>query len=507
MNKKALYIFLLFMFTCTLQNCTNNFKEINTDPNSIVNPTPDLLLTTIIRSSQMNYFYQNWEYGNCVADHISYQYVSVFQWDASMSDKFCWGTFYDYLRNIQKMTELSTKLGQNNYLAVALIYKSWMFQVLTDIFGDIPYSEALRAESDGINKPVYDTQEAIYSGILSDLEKANDLIGTTGEVIKGDILFNNSIAKWKKFANSLRIRCLLRISGRKDPTVALKAILNDPVKYPIFTSKDDQAAFSFLADAPNQSPLYPSYGKITSFDAAKTMTDFMNATGDKRIKLFAQPTPNSVLAGNPVYKGVPNGIGEGRSTFNGGSNNQSPVGLLWYGIQSSTLSSPNGHQSLIMTYPELLFDLAEAAEKGYISGGTAAAQTYYENGIKASFDYWQSRIPANFILPKKTDLTWDAAYLAAPLVVYTGTSSEKLSKIGTQKWIDSFSNGFESWSEWKRTNYPALVAGPNTFNNGKIPVRMYYPSTEQAYNKANYDAAVARMGSDDINTRVWWDVN
>ena len=507
MNKKVIYITLLLFSVFTFENCTNGFQEMNADPNSIISPTPDLLLPTIIRSSQMDYFYKNFENGNCTADQVAYQYISVFNWDSSIADKFCWGTFYDYLRNVQKMIELSTSLGQNNYLAVALIYKSWMFQVLTDNFGDIPYSEALRAENDGINKPIYDTQEAVYAGILSDLEKANSLIGTTGEVIKGDILYNNDITKWKKFANSLRVRCLMRISGRKDPSTALQAIVSDPVKYPVFTSSSDQAAFSFLADSPNQSPIYPNYGKITGFYISKTMSDFLNATGDRRIKLFAQPTPNSVLAGVPKYDGVPNGLGEAATSYNGGTNNQSPVGLLWYGIQNSPLASPNGHQSLIMTYAELQFALAEAAEKGYISGGTTTAKTYYEKGIPASFAYWQSRIPANFTLPKKTDLNWDAAYLAVPVIAYSGTTAEKLAKIATQKWIDSFSLGFEAWAEWRRTNYPTLVAGPNTFNEGKIPVRVIYPSTEQAYNKANYEAAVARMGGDNINVRVWWDVN
>ncbi|HAZ02853.1 MAG: hypothetical protein A2W90_17070 [Bacteroidetes bacterium GWF2_42_66] len=507
MNKKIIYISLLLLLVFTFENCTNDFEEINADPNSIINPTPDLLLPTIIRSSQLDYFYKNFENGNCAADQVAYQYMSVFNWDASTADKFCWGTFYDYLRNVQKMIEISTKTGQNNYLAVALIYKSWMFQVLTDNFGDLPYSEALKGESDGINQPGYDTQEAIYTGILSDLTTANDLIGTTGEVIKGDILFGNNITKWKKFANSLKIRCLMRISGRNNPSTALQTIINDPIKYPVFTSKDDQAAFTFLADAPNQSPIYPNYGKVTGFYISKTMADFMNVTGDKRIKLFAQPTPNSVLAGVPIYAGVPNGLGDASSTYNGGTNNQSPVGLLWYGIQNSTLASPNAHQSLIMTYSELQFALAEAAEKGYISGGTTVAKTYYEKGIQASYEYWQSRIPSNFVLPKKADITWDAAYLAVPAVAYAGTTAEKLAKIATQKWIDLFSLGFEAWAEWRRTNSPTLVAGPNTFNDGKIPVRMVYPSSEQAYNKTNYDAAVARIGGDNLNVKVWWDVN
>jgi hypothetical protein len=383
--------------------------------------------------------------------------------------------------------------------------KSWMFGVLTDIFGDIPYSEATKGKTDENYFPKYDKQEDIYKGILADLEKANTLLGSSNELVRGDILYNGDLTKWKKFANSLRIRAIMRISDRVNPSAALASIVNNANDNPIFTTNNDQAALQHLNSFPNEFPLY--YERSGSFIESRlsvTLEKQLKALNDNRIRVFAQPTAASLEKGTPEYFGVPNGItNSDEASYNGGRNNQSVNGLLWAGKESSAVASATASQSMLMSYAELQFTLAEAAEKGFITGDAAS---FYENGIKASFEYWQSRIPDSFTVPQKSEIVAGEDYFAQNTVAYTGSREEKLYKIGIQKWIAYYSNGFEAWSEWKRTGIPEIIAGPANANNGKVPVRYVYPFSEQALNKKNYDLAIQQQGPDNINTRVWWDV-
>ena len=140
-----------------------------------------------------------------------------------------------------------------------------------------------------------------------------------------------------------------------------------------------------------------------------------------------------------------------------------------------------------MTYAELQFLLAEAAEKGLI-GGTA--QTYYESGVNASFSFYGLALPAN--------------YFSLPDVAYTGTKAEKLNKTGFQKWVSLYFQGLEAWFDWRRTGIPALTPGPSNQNDNKIPVRFRYPIIEQSLNANGYQGAVQRQGADDLNTKMWY---
>src|SRR3990170_2900461 len=137
------------------------------------------------------------------------------------------------MRDVQAMISLSEANGELNYKGVALVMRAWMFYMATDCYGDIPYSEATQAKSDGIYYPKYDTQEEIYNGILSDLEEANTLLQDVLNV-KGDLIYGGDVAKWRKLANSLRIRYLMRISDRVNVSSALEAIVNDPSNFPVF---------------------------------------------------------------------------------------------------------------------------------------------------------------------------------------------------------------------------------------------------------------------------------
>lgn len=500
---KIIVVLLVFQFIST--GCKDGFDEINTNPNQTeIVTNPGLLLPGIIKSSMSDYFTGAWRRGNVVADYLANQFVSAFDWTPNEATEYFLWTYYDRLRDLNGVAQIAEEKSLKNYQGVALVLKSFLFQNMTDIYGDIPYSEAGKAKSDGVNYPKYDTQEEIYNGILSDLELANSLLSTNNEPVTGDILYNGDILKWKKFANSLRLRCLIRISGRKDPSAAMQQIVGDPATYPIFESNDDQAALQYLDQLGNEYPRFRSaVGQfVTSTHASKTMVDILQGMSDPRLYVFCLPTESTAGGASPEYVGVPNGIA-GEDQYNGGAANQSNAGLIWAPYDyDPELASPNAVQSVLMTYSELQLILAEAAEKDFITGD---AEAFYLEGIQAQFDYYASRIPDNFTFPTASDVQPDPTYFTQGDVAYSGTQEEKLDKIALQKWLTLFNNGFEGWSEWRRTGVPNIVAGPASL--GFVPVRHLYPLTEQGLNKANYDAAVARQGADNTQTKVWWDVD
>lgn len=487
-------------FTCALSiifllnSCTEDFEDINTNPNLPETVTPDLLLSGVERDIVNSIMNETWGIGNIVIQQTAKnQFVN--------EDRYLWGELngiwnavFDNMRDVNSMIILSEESGENNYKAVGLILRAWMFSLATDCYGDVPYSEAIKAKSDGIYYPKYDTQEEIYNGILNDLSEANQLLDGALNV-KGDIIYGGDVQKWRKLANSLRLRYLMRISDRKEVGGDMMSILNDPAANPIFASNADNGVYTYLANSPDQFPLFSSrIGSFNEFRASKTMMDKLIGLGDNRYKVFFRPTPETEGTADPSddeYVGIPNGMADQEALeYNGGPQFQSRIGVFFYEA-SNTDYGRKIAKGVVMTYSELQFILAEAREKNLISTGTA--ETYYTAGINSSFSYYE--------------LTPAADYFTQPGVAYTGDSEQKLEKIGTQKWISLYYLGMEAWIDWRRTNYPALQPSVDNQNEDRIPVRFIYPIIEQSLNTANRKEAVARQGADDINTRVWWDVD
>lgn len=469
-----------------VSGCTKDFDEINVTPNSPTAVNSGLLLPQIQRDMMNSLMNETWGIGNIVIQHTAKnQFVN--------EDRYLWGELnsiwnnvYDNMRDVKIILQQSEANGEQNYKAVALIMKSWMFTLATDAYGDVPYSEALNAK-EGQNYPKYDKQEDIYNGILSDLKTASDLLGTSSEAVAGDVIFKGDITKWKKLANSLRIRALMRISNKRDVSADLRSIVDNAANYPVFESVADNAVYSYASSAPDQFPLHSSrIGSFNEFRASKTLLDTLKTLNDPRMPIFFRPTPSTIGSANPVYVGIPNGMNDVDALqFNGGPQFQSTIGTLFYeeAVTSKGLAIAKG---VIMTFAELQFLLAEAAEKGLISGD---AKTYYENGVNASFSFYGLTTPAN--------------YFTLPQVEYTGSQQQKLSKIGFQKWVSLYFQGLEAWFDWRRTGIPALLPGISNQNNNMIPVRFRYPIIEQALNNAAYKEAIQRQGPDDLNSKMW----
>ncbi|MFT7203073.1 MAG: hypothetical protein ACI8YP_001546, partial [Algoriphagus sp.] len=246
-----------------LSSCDKDFEEINMNPNSPEVVSSDLLLPNVMRSTTNEIAGNAWGIGNVVM-----QYSAKIQF--TNEDRYNWGpegdpynNFYNSIRDLNNVIEISAAAQQNNYVGIAKVMKAHLYSFMSDAYGDLPFSEANKAK-DGVNYPIFDTQEAIYAGILKDLTEANALLGTTSEQVQGDIFFDGDIMRWKKFANSLRLRVLMRLSDRQDPSAAMQAILSNPSQSPIFTGNEDQAVLQYLGDVPNQHPLYTT--RSGSFD-------------------------------------------------------------------------------------------------------------------------------------------------------------------------------------------------------------------------------------------------
>lgn len=468
-------------------SCTKDFDAINTNPNAPV-VVPSSLLLPRIQSSAINQSLGDaWGIGNIVIQQTAKnQFVN--------EDRYLWGEIngiwnntFGNMRDLQIIIDQAEANGENNYKGIALVMKSWMFSLATDAYGDIPYTDATKGD-EGFNLPKYDEQEKIYEGILADLAEANQLLGTSGEVPAGDLIYGGNTTAWKKLANSLRIRALMRISRKRNVGADIQAIISNSAQTPVFTSDDESAVYKFLSASPDQFPLHTTrIGSFNEFRASKTMVDKLQAMNDDRLFVFFRPTPDTEDSANPEYVGIPNGLSDVDAlTFNGGPQGQSRISRLYF-EDAVTTAGLGVAKGVIMTYAELQFLLAEAAEKGLITGDAAQ---YYNNGIAGSFDFFNVELPAN--------------YLTQAAVAYTGTQDEKLEKIGTQKWISLFYQGLEAWFDWRRTGFPRIEPSVTNQNDGLIPVRFIYPIAEQALNASNREAAVARQGVDDINTKMWY---
>jgi hypothetical protein len=472
--------------------CTGDFEDINTNPNNPLTTTPNVLLPGLERDIMGSVLGEAWGIGNIVIQQTAKnQFVN--------EDRYLWGELngiwnavYDNMRDVNGVIVQAEETNQPSYKAIGLILKSWMFSLATDAYGDVPYAEAIQGK-DGFFFPKYDTQEEIYAGILKDLAEANTLLDGAVNV-SGDLIYGGDVKKWRKLANALRLRYLMRISDRKNVSADLNQILDNAAANPIFESNLDHAVYTFQASAPNQFPLYTSrIGSFNEFRASKTMVDYLKGLNDNRLYVFFRPTPETEVTASTaddIYEGIPNGLDDVEAQkYNGGQQFQSRIGAVFFENATSALGLSIA-KGVIMTYAEQQFILAEAREKNLIDNGTA--EGYYLDGIKASLLYY--------------GITADAPYYAQPQVAYTGTQAQKLEKIGGQKWAAGYYQGLESWFDWRRTGFPVLQPSVDNQNDDRIPVRFIYPRIEQSLNAVNRDAAVKRQGADDINTHVWWDV-
>lgn len=461
-------------------SCTHDFERINENPNSSENIDPHFLLANVISVlANENTYNQGFRLSNYLAQFAaSVEFERVDRYEMGTNSQY-WEILFGLLTDIKSIQSVE---GTNEaYQAVGDIMKSYIFSQLTDLWGDVPYSEALQAQS-GITQPRYDTQEFIYTdsqfGILAVLENAASILKSTTATINGDVMYAGDLDKWLRLANSLQVRYLMRISDRISVSGRLQSLVDGGL---LMQSNADNAVLPYLTSAPNQFPMsQASLGLFQEHRMTKTAENLLKSWDDPRMEVIYRPTEKSANAGNPKYTGLQNG--QTRETISAKGIDLGEVSL--FGTIYRDVA--DGVDGQFMQYSELQFALAEASLKGLISGDPTS---FYEEGIKAHFNYLGLNVPPDYMMQESVNLN----------------GASDLEKIMTQKWFSLISNGHEAWFNVRRTGLPALQPGPDNLNEGRYPVRYLYPESEQASNSANYQEAVSRMGPDNINTNVWWD--
>jgi len=469
-----------------VSSCTKDFDEINKNPNGPVEVPSSLLISGIVENvmDQSYSTFNGGDMGSAWAQHwakVQYNDEERYSPRDTQFDAI-WNSFYagsalpggGGLQDINVMYDQAGTEGNTHVQGVALVLKAYHFSVLTDLFGDIPFSQALKAK-EGINLPAYDTQADVYTGVLAMLDEANALLEDGEGIINAtsDILYAGDVLKWQKFANALKFRTLMRMSNRAD--FNKQADLQAVLARPIFESNADEAKLVYLAAAPNNNPVNNSVilGNRGEYKVNSVIVDMMLDSNDPRLSKIAQPNKDG------DYRGKPAGILDVPSDdYN--YDNVSPIGAIYLAGNAP---------AYFMSYAEQEFLIAEAAKRGLlgVANDDATATTHFNNGVNASMS-------SNGVA---------AAAATTYLADHPYNASTALTQIYTEKWIALFGQGFEAWTEWRRTKVPTLVpALEGTIN--EIPSRYQYPPTEQALNGVNYEAAVAVQGADLLTTEVWW---
>lgn len=471
------------IMTVLLVSC-DDFGNINDDPNNPSEVRTELLLSNSQREMG--------DVVGAVMGTIWVQYISETQYTDDQEYRNYNANFNTWytgpLRDLEEiirlnsneetMEEVAASGGSNaNQIAVARILKAYFYQMITDRWGMVPYSEALQGEDNFT--PAYDSQDDIYADIINELNEAVSQMDD-GDGVNGDILFEGNMDRWVQFANSLRARAALRIADADESLAEAEFV--DAVNDGLI---EEDVMYPYLADADNENPWYTRFRTRTDYAISEPLADYLKELEDYRITAYANPAPDEdnndgevtfgEIVGMPYLEDAGD-LANAAISFPG-----SAIGAGGPNVGEQNAPLP------IITVAELNFAQAEAVERGWISG---LAEDYYLEGIEASWQQWEVFDEALF-----------ADYVTSPDVIYT--SADWQEKIGTQKWIALFPNGYEAWAEWRRLGFPELDPNPHA-PTSEIPVRFTYPTTEATINGANYNAAIDEQGEDSPYTRVWW---
>jgi hypothetical protein len=463
--------------------CTENFEELNTNPMLLTEDMvqPPTLFTSVLKNSIYETFNPGriHEFAGYYGNQATGNILSVSDYTSPFNN---YRTHIINLSEVIRLTADDPRLNDQN--AMARIMKVWNYHIMTDAYGDIPYSQAARPVTEVINQPVYDTQRDIYVDMLNELKEAAAQLGAVADQIsfgKADILYQGNVENWKKFANSLRLRLANRV--RFVEQALAEQHITEVIAAPLIDENSENASLETLPpsateNSTNVSPIYNRYlTATTDIFVGLPVTDIMNRVDDPRLPLFAEPIANGVsFRGRPIQL-----LQDEKDAYP--DENVSAVGPLL---------KAEKYEIIVMNAAEVYFLRAELALAG-ITGEDEA--TLYRQGIEASLNQYN------------VDQDEIDAFMAGEAGTLTGTEEEQLELIINQKFVATFFQAYEAWSEFRRTGYPKIWVGSEKgVTNGNIPRRLTYPADEYNKNESNITAASARIGGDNLMTRVWWDV-
>ncbi len=493
MMKFKKIICLLFAFV-VLNACTSDFEEMNTNPRTVNEDriNVDFLLTRALVYGALRYnIYQR---SNELFPNTFMQYhaISVNYFETGRYiHRDDWATaYYNWVytepgTNTNQIISLTQEDPQKiNQTAIARIWKVFMMHRMTDFFGDVPYFGAFTGNA----KPAFDRQEEIYKDMLNELKEAAEALdpSITGSSLRfdaSDVLYNDDLDKWERFANSLRLRLAMRISD-VEPALAeqhVREVLNEGM---IITSNDESARLITFGGSDvvidNKNPISVLSRIFTQeYRMSRLIMEWLTDYDDPRLPVYADPAANT-----GEFTGLTNGLSIGEIDA---------IDIDDFS-KDGIFVAREDYPIDLMLYSEVKFLEAEAALKGW---GPGNAGEHYELGIRASMEQYEiTDDDAIDTYIEQTDIAYDPAMAMEQII--------------SQKWLALFNNGFEAWSEYRRTGYPVVyeIATPQeSETGGKVPVRAKYPAILQSLNREGYDQAVQQQGPDLLTTRMWWDVN
>lgn len=523
MMKLSIYSMMVAGGMLLMTGCDNGFENLNKDPNAATANqfNPAFLFTTSQLNTAKGDETGSLFYGTCfVQQFASLSNVGIFDFHGDKyvyhkgNNEVLWKSTFNALNGpaklIQDAIELSRdKAEYHNLYQMTRIWRTVVYHRLTDMYGDVPYSEAAQGYYKQVYKPKYDSQKDIYYNMLSELEDAASKLDATKTVFaSADIAYNGDVVKWKKLAYSMMLRLGMRLS-KIEPATA-ESWVKKAYAGGVFASVDDNLMIkgtdktgtlealtngdSWLLSVSTRSP-----GKI-----AKTYFDFLKSHNDPRLKytvaVYTDPTNVATKNTDPaIQKGLPNGLDRitlvKDSSYDPNAKGQEHQ---YSGINRDIFAKLDGPRMFI-TYGETQLLLAEAAVRGWI---TASAADLYKAGVTGAMKNLQKYDASAVITDAEIN-----TYLTGYPFVGTGDQAKALEQINTQFWAATFMNGYESFANYRRTGYPVLVPVnyPDNETGGTIPRRLRYPDDEPVLNEVNYNDAVSRQGADNYKTRVWWD--
>ncbi|MBP6333922.1 MAG: SusD/RagB family nutrient-binding outer membrane lipoprotein [Bacteroidia bacterium] len=490
MKISSIKLTLLISGMLMLSSCEKDFLDVNKNPNEPEQVEAKQILPTAIAHTAYvigndyqiigGYWAQYWTQGPTGSQYSIYdQYlISNTTFDRSWTDLYssCLMDLEDVVRK--------TENGNSKYAGVACILQAYIYQVLTDLHGDIPFSEALKAEN-GNYTPKYDAQSVVYDGLIPLIDKGIALIDAySGDDFypqEDDFLYHGDMDLWKKFANTLKLKIYMRQSeirpGTSQAGIALLAANGIG-----FLSETEDTEMPFTDDVFGQNPFYMQIAALGSFNvlASNSGMNYLRDNNDPRIDVFYRTATSGDSAG--THNGI--NQGQGKEPGFGGPD----VVSGWYSKPSFVIAGPES-PVVFMSAAESYFLQAEAVARGWLAGN---AKSLYESGITASFTRWG------------LDATDAATYYSQANIDFPsgGTMQDQVKAIVTQKWVSmNGTQSAEAWSEWRRTGYPDfLIVSMSSQIGNEFPGVLLYPNSEQTLNP---NTPIQH----NVKDKVWWDVN
>ncbi len=507
----SIYMAFGFMAISSLSSCDDGFEDLNKDPDAYDEIVPEFLFTKAqLDAVDVSYFgTAALTIGGSMQQFATYKEVPA-AGDKYFNEGYSKSYFTTIYPNaVNEIQEVVKAVSENpddvNKLSVARIWRAYIFHHITDLYGDVPYTEAGKGISDQIYTPKYDEQSFIYNDMLKELEEAVNAFDPAKPTFgSADLLYDGSVDQWKKFAYSLMLRLGMRLT-EVDPAMA-ETWVKKGIAGGVILEDIDVAVIDYVdgSQVSSRNPIAEglmngdyidpqSVENVEGGKLAKTFIDHLKATGDPRLNVISVvwlESGNGYVADTTttLQKGMPNGVFNNRPEDFATYSEPHPNTILAY-------DSP----MLIMTNAEMNLLLAEAVIRGWHTGATA---DLYAAAVRAGMRQWALFGGSGSISEDRTN-----SYLAQNPFNTAGSVEEQMDQIQTQKWVALFLDEYEIFSNWRRTGYPELVPVnyPGNLTGGTIPTRFVLPDSEGTINAVNFKEAEDRQGQgNSFTSKVWW---